>query len=165
MENPWWRGAGSPLGRVNGVPFVPIGGGGLRGASPFVPGGVVGAFDAAAGLLAPVTLLALNAEFGVQVLQVRRSATPLRVYAAAFGDVVSRTQDFGAVTTGARTPLANQPVSAGLALVVRGAIFDEPVRLRVDVPLYLSDAVGQGATGWRSAGTRLRLAFSFTDLW
>ena len=165
MENPWWRGAGAPLGRVHGVPFVPLGGAGLRGASPFVPGAVVGARDAVAGLLAPVTLLAINAEVGAQVARVGRWATPLRLYAAAFADVASRTQDFGAVTSGARSPLSQQPVAAGLALVARGAIFDEPVRLRVDVPLYRSDAVGAGATGWRSAATRLDLTFSFTDLW
>lgn len=168
MENPWWRGAGSPLGRANGVPFVPLGGAGLRGASPFLPVAALRAPDLASGLLSPASALALNAEVGVQVARLTRVgqwATPLRVYGAAFVDVMSRLESFRPLVAGAPAPVREQPIAAGVALVVRGAIVDEPVRLRVDLPLYLSQAIGPQVNDWQQAGTRFRVTFSFNDLW
>jgi hypothetical protein len=142
--NHFLRPAGAPLSRADWR-YVPLGGAGLRGYSPFV----------AAGRVASV-----NAEQDLLLRSFGAAARPLRVSAAAFGDV-------GVVLQGDRATATRGLGDLGLGVVARGALFDRDVRARVDFPLYVSrpelaaePRAGRGGGGW---GTRV--TFSFSDLW
>jgi hypothetical protein len=95
----------------------------------------------------------MNTEAGARVAIVGPRDQPLQVYAAAFADV-------GVVT-------GTTYVAAGMALVARGQIFDEPVKIRVDLPVYLSQPdVAVGASALHiPPRVALRATFSLTDLW
>ena len=87
-----------------------------------------------------------------------RDSTPraLRLWLNAFADAGV------AEITGAGTKLM---ADAGVGLAVRGMLYDQPIRIRLDLPLLLSDrSVAFGREGiWRAPDTRWTL--SFTDFW
>jgi hypothetical protein len=136
----WWRGAGAPLAR-RATAYAPLGGAGVRGYAPSVSLGT------------DVAAVAANLEWGLRLATVEAGVRPTRVFAALWADAG------GGSGTRSRA-------SAGLGLVLRGTLVDEPIRVRVDVPLYVSDAASSiGPVEWTTSATRFRLTFSFTDLW
>ncbi len=149
----WWRGSGAPLSR-RGVTYVPLGGAGVRGYAP--------------GISLGTAMLAVsgNAEVGRRLVTVDVGREPTRVFAALWTDgVVSPSRWFSPIVADAPRPPSRR-AAAGLALVARGALLDEPLRVRVDVPLYVSDAASSiGPSTWTTQSTRFRVTFSFTDLW
>ena len=58
---------------------------------------------------------------------------------------------------------------AGAGLALRGQLFDRPVRVRLDFPVWVQDPLV--AIGWRGRQAldedrvRFRWAFSLNDLW
>ncbi|MBI3792597.1 MAG: M1 family metallopeptidase [Gemmatimonadetes bacterium] len=136
----WYRGAGAPLARRD-VGFVPLGGAALRGFAPL-----------ALGAVASVT-----GEHDVRLAQLG-GTRPLAISASIFADVGVVLRD-GAVAAGTRL------ADAGVGLVARGAIYDRPVQLRADVPLYVSrPALAVGTSGGTNQ-IAFRFTFSFSDLW
>ena len=130
------------------VPYRPLGGAGLRGYDPLVP--------ARAAAVA-------NLEESYRLARFGPSGRPLDLDLTLFGDVGGR-----AISDGP-TEL-HLVADAGLGLALRGALLDRDVRLRVDLPFYVRDpelAIGtRGRAGAASDRPgRLRLAFSFADLW
>jgi hypothetical protein len=133
----WWRPRMSLL-KQEGVNGLPLGGAGLR------------ALD---WRVASNSVLASNLDLSRVLGRAREPAAPTWrlhafVDAATAGAVVAR-------------PLSD----AGLALSVRGQLFDRAIALRLDVPLYVSHpALARDARpGDRHAGFRYTL--SFTDIW
>ena len=136
----WYRGAGAPLARRD-VGFVPLGGGALRGFAPL-----------ALGAVASVT-----AEHDVEVARFG-ALRPLAVSASIFADAGLVLRD-GALASGTRLG------DAGLGLVARGWIFDRPVRLRLDLPVYVTRPALAVGSSSRTDRVALRATFSFSDLW
>jgi hypothetical protein len=126
-----YRGAGAPFAR-DGVHYVPTGGAGLRAFSP---------------LLRAEHVVAANLEVERAVF-VPRGASPLPgLWFSLFGDI-------GA----ARAPWTDDATltlgDAGAGLALRGRLFDRPVSVRLDVPLYVSHPAL--AVGGRAAHERVR---------
>jgi hypothetical protein len=138
--NHWVRPRGGLLSDAD-VPFVVPGGAGMRGYAPYFP------ISQAA---------ALNLE---QAYRVR-----------AFG-AGQRLGLFGTAFANALAPISVDVTNAdivyetGLGLALRGPLFDRDVRLRVDVPAYLSHP--HLAIGARETREKLgfRLSFAASDLW
>ena len=139
--NHFLRPAGAPLEDAD-VRYVQLGGGGLRAFGP-----AISARDIGGG----------NLEVG-RVLFARDS-TPraLRLWLNAFADVAS------VDTEGSRPRLL---ADAGLGLAIRGMLYDQPVRIRVDLPLLLSrrEIVFAGDRRW-VAENGIRWTFSLNDFW
>ncbi len=139
-DNDWYRADGAPLARRD-VPFVPLGGAGLRGFGRLPLGAV-----------ASVTL-----EHDVQLVQVGTSR-PLTFSASIFADGGLVLRD-GVFDAGTRLG------DAGVGLVARGFLYDRPVRVRLDLPVVVTRptyAVGSTPTADRVA---FRWTFSFSDFW
>lgn len=105
--------------------YQPLGGAGFRGAVAFTP---------------VEKVAAVNAEADARLVRAGPPARPLAVLLAGWANA-------GAAETGR--------VQAGAGLVVRGHLFDRPVRMRVDYPV-----VGENGSRFDR-----RWSFSFGDLW
>ena len=143
--NDWLRGAGAPLARRD-VPFVALGGAALRGFAPTL----------ALGAAASAT-----AEHDLRLLALGEGTRPLVVSLAVFADAALVLRDGGPGLPASGTMLAD----AGAGLVARGHWYDQPVAVRLDLPVYVSQpalAVGGRAGDDRVA---LRGTFSLADLW
>jgi Peptidase family M1 domain len=124
------------------VHFVVPGGAGLRGYSPLVR------VDRAA---------ALNGELARTVVRARMQSMVPEVQITAFGD--------GAWARSSPASAGHIFADAGVGLLARDQLWDRPVTVRFDVPLYVRDpslAPG-GAPG--DDRVKLRWTFSFADLW
>ena len=115
LFNHFIRPEGGILTRDN-VPTVALGGAGLRGYDPIL---AVGRY-----------ITALNLEQGARVGSLTRGARPLAIWGNLFAD--------GGATQ-SRTLL-----DAGAGLMLRGWIFDRDVRVRVDLPFYVSEPIWAG---------------------
>lgn len=147
FANHWWRPDGGIL-SGNDVGFVPPGGGGLRG------------YDALASTRA---LVALNLEEGLLLRTFGPSSRRLSLHANVFGDVGVR----DAAQLSARQRML---ADAGVGVAVRGRYYDRPVKLRLDLPVYVRHpelAVGErGARAFEHPDPfRLRWSFSLDELW
>jgi hypothetical protein len=138
FANHFLRPAGSPLARP-GTHYTPLGGGGLRGYDPRV---------AASGLAT------FNIEGSRRLLATDGTPRALGLWINAFADI-AEVDGPGLKALG----------DAGVGLAVRGMLFDRPIALRFDVPLYLSreDLAIDGQKDEKNVG--FRWTFSFTDLW
>jgi hypothetical protein len=149
FTNHLYRPEGSPL-AIDDVPFIPLGGAGLRGFDP---------------LAAARGLAAVNLEEGLRLHRFGPAARPLDLLATAFADVgVMLEEETGADGDRRTRGLAD----AGLGLALRGRIFDRPVSWRVDLPLYVSEpllSVGERGRGEPSERIAVRWSFSAGDLW
>jgi hypothetical protein len=96
------------------VRSVALGGAGLRGFDPAATAREIGA---------------LNVEQGRRLLTITAGARPLAIWGTLFAD--------GGVTRD--DPLGD----AGAGVMLRGWIFDRDVRVRVDLPVWVSDSFGQ----------------------
>jgi hypothetical protein len=139
-EQDWYRGLGAPLSRP-GVGYVPLGGGALRGYAPL-----------AVGALATVTV-----EHDVR-LWATMAPRPFALGASIFGDA-------GVVLRDGALPSGTRLADAGVGLTARGWIYDQPVRLRLDLPILVSRPALAVGTGAGTDAVALRVTFSFTDLW
>ena len=117
----------------DGVATVPLGGAGLRGYDPTV---AVGSH-----------IVAVNAEQSARLVSITSGSRPLAFWGTLFADVG---------TTQSRT-LAD----GGAGVLARGWLFDRDVRVRVDLPFYVSEPqlgggrsalFGRGRDPSRSAG-------------
>jgi hypothetical protein len=124
------------------VHFVVPGGAGLRGYSPLLRADRVGA---------------LNGELARTVVKTRMKSMVPELQVVAFGD--------GALARPSPASGAHVFADAGVGLLARDQLWDRPVTVRFDVPLYVRDpalAPG-GASG--DDRVKLRWTFSFADLW
>jgi hypothetical protein len=128
------RGRGAPLARSD-VHFAALGGAGVRGYSP---------------LVRMRNVAAMNAQVTTALNTPRPRSLVPRVWLSAFVDGA-----WGAPSL----PGSNSRLfaDAGVGLSVRGAIFDQPLTARVDVPVWVRKAPG--------GGDRLHWVVSLNDLW
>jgi hypothetical protein len=124
------------------VHFVVPGGAGLRGYSPLLRADRVGA---------------MNGELARTVMKARATSMVPEVQVVAFGDAAWARP----------SPASGGHIfaDAGVGLLARDQLWDRPVTVRFDVPLYVRDpalAPG-GASG--DDRVKLRWTFSFADLW
>ena len=137
--NHWLRPDQGLLSR-NDIPFIVPGGGGLRGYERLRP---------ARGALT------LNAEHAVRLSTLGGGRRP-RLFGTAFTNVGA---PIGGLFGGG--PLAE----AGVGLALRGPLFDRELRLRLDLPLWLSDPILAISDQSRSDNFALRFSFSAGELW
>lgn len=147
----WWRGDDAPL-AADAVPYVPLGGGGLRGYDPMV--GARG-------------LVAVNLEEALRLTWIGPARRGLGLYGTLFGDAGLRwaPDDAPALADDERWV-----ADAGVGLALRGRLFDRDVRLRVDLPVWVRQpGLAVGERDRDPADERdplaLRWSFSFSDLW
>jgi hypothetical protein len=98
------------------VPTVALGGAGLRGYDPAL---AVGSH-----------VFALNVEESSRLVSLTSGPRPLAIWTGLFAD---------AARTEGRTL-----TDAGVGAMLRGWVFDRDVRIRIDLPLYLSDPLLEG---------------------
>jgi hypothetical protein len=129
--------------------FVPAGGAGLRG------------YD-----LTAVTeqVVAANLEQAQRLTTIRRGGTATELWAAAFIDAGTTPRE------ALRNGNPDVDVVAGVGLTARAQLWDRPVRVRLDLPLY-TDAPELAVDAYRDPGAspperlRWRWAVSFNELW
>ena len=134
------------------MPYVPLGGGGLRGYDALVDAGGVAA---------------VNLEEALRVATFGPASRRLQLQATLFADAGYRWARDGA------PPVARDDrwlADAGVGLALRGRLYDRAVAWRVDLPLYVRQpALGVLERGRSGTADRdplaLRVAFSFNDLW
>ena len=138
FANHFLRPAGSPLARPS-TRYTSLGGGALRGYDPRV---------AASGIAS------LNIEGSRRLVASDNTPQALVLWLNAFVDI-AEVDGPGLKALG----------DAGVGLAVRGMLFDRPIAVRFDVPLYLSreDLAIDGQRDEKNVG--FRWTFSFTDLW
>jgi hypothetical protein len=134
--NHWWRPLGGILKRTN-VNWLPLGGPGLRGVHWSA------AADWAAGA---------NAELSSKLLELGSEPDTLGVWLTAFAD--------GATLDG-----KDFLMDVGPGIAFRGNLYDLPVNLRLDFPLWLSDPSYDIATNRNNGKFGLRWTITFNDLW
>lgn len=137
IRNHWWRPQGAILKRPN-VNYLPLGGPALRAYH-----WGLGTEWAAGG----------NAEIAHRLFDVGSRADTAGVWLTLFGD---------AATLRERDVLSD----AGLGIAVRGRLYDRPINLRFDFPIWASDetlTLDQGRAGRGKLAPRW--AISFRDIW
>jgi hypothetical protein len=137
FENHWWRPAGAILKRPN-VNWLPLGGAALRGFHWDIAAREIGGGNVDAARL---------------VAERVGGAEGLELWMHAFADA-AHARPHGLLA------------DAGVGLSVRGALFDLPIVIRVDAPVYVNEprlAIDRGRAG--SGAIAPRWAISFTDLW
>ncbi len=98
------------------IPTVPLGGAGMRG------------FDPAVSVASHI--FALNAEQGVRLAAMARGQRPLGLWGTLFADAgATQSRRLG---------------DGGAGLLLRGWVFDRDVRVRIDLPFYISDPLYAG---------------------
>jgi hypothetical protein len=143
FANDFYRPRGALL-KQDGVNFLPLGGAGLRG------------FDED---LALDRVLAGNAQYSEKLYATRGAWGSGAVWANAFGDVGIASALGGTLPD----PLL---VDAGVGLTARGTVYDRPVTIRLDVPLFVNHAGFAGGKGLGGNGSvAARWVLSFGDLW
>jgi hypothetical protein len=138
FRNHWWRPEGAILKRPN-VNYLPLGGPALRA---FHWG--VSSEWAAGG----------NVEAARRLLDIGARSDTAGVWLTLFAD--------GAALQGDPSFLGD----AGFGIAVRGNLYDRPVNLRIDFPIWASDpalTIDQGRAGQGSLAPRWTIAF--TDVW
>ena len=111
------------------VATVPLGGAGLRGYDPAITTSTAAA--------------AVNLEQGTRLVALSRGSRPLAIWGTAFADVAAARHDLLG--------------DAGVGVMLRGWLFDRDVRVRVDLPAWLSDpSAAANPTGTSSDATSLR---------
>ncbi len=146
FENNWWRPRGGIL-KGRDAHYLPLGGAFLRGYAPDLALEQVGA---------------LNAEVGRKVVWERVLPGPLSrlvVWGSAFGDL-----GFGAAPTGNAMDGAFL-ADAGVAVSVRGRLYDRDVKFRVDFPAWVHQPALAAGTGAGKGDIAFRWVWSVNDLW
>ncbi len=145
FSNHLLRPEGAPLARDD-FRYIPLGGAALRGYDPLL-------------ILQNVAALNLEESLLIKMLGAQRL---LGLYATAFADV-------GVVVHADSTALlaAGSTLSdAGVGLALRGPLLDRDIRLRVDMPLYVSrPELSYAHRRERDTAAAWRVTFSLTDLW
>ena len=138
FRNHWWRPNGAILKRPN-VNYLPLGGPALRAYH-----WAVSSEWAAGG----------NAEVARRLFDIGSRADTAGVWLTLFGD--------GAGVQGSPSFLGD----AGIGFAVRGKIYDLPINLRLDFPIWANEPVftiDQGRAGSGSLAPRWTIAFN--DIW
>ena len=140
FSNHFLRPEGGPLEDMDGH-YVQLGGGGLRGFGAEIPAR---------------SIAAANVEVGRVLFAQGADPRALRLWFNLFADAAA------ADLTGDNRKLV---ADAGVGLALRGMLFDQPIRIRLDAPLLMSDRVITFGSGeiWRTPDVRWTL--SFNDLW
>ncbi|HJQ20441.1 MAG TPA: M1 family metallopeptidase [Gemmatimonadaceae bacterium] len=143
FDNHWWRPAGAILKQPN-VDWLPLGGGALRGYRWDLPASrLVG------------TNIELSRQLGTWTrARGRDAALAFRLH--AFGDAASVGESGNSRTLS----------DAGVGVSVSGRLFDRPLFIRLDSPLYVSEpalAIDRGHAG--AGRVAPRWALTFNDLW
>lgn len=147
FSNHLLRPKGSPLSPRDpaDIHYTALGGAALRGYSPLLRVGDGG-------------VAALNVEVAQAIGGPWTAPGRLQFWASAFGDVGSAKY--------ARLGRATTLADGGIGLAVRGMLFDQPVHLRADFPLYVRQPrLAVGAEPRESDRVRFRWTFSLDDLW
>jgi hypothetical protein len=130
FDNHFWRPYGALL-KQDAVDFIPLGGMGMRGYSPYL-------------VLGEAAALAANLEWGMRLARFGRSPRSAALWATLFGDGAGVSAVFDDEDWGHVDWLAD----AGVGLALRGMLFDRAVIARVDVPFYVEHPeLAAGADG------------------
>jgi hypothetical protein len=114
---------------------VPLGGAGLRGFDP--------------GLWAGNGIVSLNAEQGARLVGITRGQRPLGIWGTVFADVGTMRATLG---------------DAGAGVMLRGWLFDRDVRVRVDLPIWVSDRPREAGDDPRSYALGNNIRFDRVQL-
>ncbi|HEY0969970.1 MAG TPA: M1 family aminopeptidase, partial [Gemmatimonadales bacterium] len=149
FANHFYRPEGGIL-SADDVPYIPLGGVGMRGYDPLA--------DARGAV-------AVNIEEGLRLARFGPAQRPLDLFATLFADGALQVEETP-VSRGERRTRGLYDAGVGLAL--RGRIFDREVSWRVDLPFWVSDpllSVGERSRGEPTERLALRWSFSSGDLW
>ena len=142
-DNDWLRGDGAILVQP-GVPYVQLGGAGLRAYSLYarvVSGG------------------SLNTQLAYTFVVAKPASLVPRIQGAFFADISN-------VSLAAPLPTSSRTLGdAGVSAILKGALYDRTYALRIDLPIWMSDP--QLAPGNASSSDYVKLRWTFTlgDLW
>lgn len=142
FDNNYLRGQGAIL-VLPQVPYVPLGGAGMRGYSLYAR--VINAGS-------------VNSQLAYTFNAPKAGTLVPRVQGALFGDVAYASlagDSAGAQWLG----------DAGVSAILKGALYDRPYSLRIDLPIWLTDP--ELAPGAAASVDRVKLRWTFTvgDLW
>ena len=135
------RGRDAPFARSD-VHYVAPGGAGLRGYSP---------------LVVVRKVAAINGELSARIVRGKAASMIPSVQLDAFGDAA-----WG------KLPGASDGrtfADAGVGVLARDQLWDRPVTLRIDVPLYVRDPSFAPGSKVGDDRVKFRWTFSFADLW
>ena len=119
--------------------YVQLGGGGIRGLDPRV---------------ATDRIVALNLEHGARLGRRALPSGPMELWAHAFADGYAAGREVGSGAT------------AGAGLALRGALWDRPLSMRVELPLFMTaPQFAIGDTRARQDRVALRWTWTLGDLW
>ena len=135
-----WSRPGEMLLRDADDVFIVMGGGGLRGYSPF---------------FAAERLMSTNLEAAFRLVSFAPRQPRLGIWASSFADG-------GYMWGGGGGAML---ADAGVALSLRGQLFDREVRLRADFPIYVRHPGLDRGFGRGEDRVAFRWGFSFSDLW
>ena len=143
FDDNWWRPRGAILKRA-GVDYLPLGGAGLRGFSPFLP------LD---------RVLAANGDVGQRLGSARGTWGSGSLWLHAFGD--------GGIASPSAFGLTNHFLfDAGVGISGRGKLYDRPLVVRLDAPIFVNQQSLSPWTGLGGSGSFApRWTLSFTDFW
>lgn len=155
FDNNWWRPLGGAL-KQEHINYVPFGGAGLRGYSPY---------------LAFRHVVAANGELTQRAFNLRGPIRRTALWLSLFGDVGAQvTTNQGMPPTASGNSIAAGNIGsfgdAGVGASVRGRIYDRAVTLRLDLPLLVKQpalAGGAGLGGKNPGSLAFRWVFSLND--
>ena len=142
FENNFFRPKGALL-KQGDINFLPLGGAGLRGFSPYV---------------ALERVAAANVDVAQRLVELT-GATKGSIWASAFGDI--------AVAAARYTVLPDDVLAdAGVGVAARGRFYDRNVKVRLDFPLFVNHAgLTRGSAAGRRGSFSARWVFSVGELW
>jgi hypothetical protein len=142
FENNFYRPRGALL-KQEGGHFLPIGGAGLRGFSPYLPLERVGA----ANVELSQKLFAASGEWGQGT-----------IWLSGFGDA--------GFATSRHVDLPDSFLSdAGVGFLTRATIYDRPLVVRLDFPIVVNHASLAGGKARGNGSVAVRWVFSLGNLW
>jgi hypothetical protein len=143
FRNDLWRARGA-LFKRDGFNYLPLGGAGLRGFKTDV------ALDGVA---------AANVEFVQRLVDIQGQWGRGSLSVSFFGDAGKGTATYTALQD-------NAFADAGAGLVARGRIYDRPVYIRLDAPVFVNHSGLAGGTGLGGRGSiARRWTITVGDLW
>jgi hypothetical protein len=143
FENNFLRGSDAIL-VLPEVPYVPLGGAGMRGYSLYTTMRNVGS---------------VNTQLAFTVNTPKPGTLMPRVQAAIFADAA-----YGA-PTGSSFTQSEWYDDAGVSAILRGALYDKPYALRIDLPVWMNRPTLAPGNQSSTEAVKLRWTFSVGDIW
>jgi hypothetical protein len=126
------------------VPYVPLGGAGMRGYSLYTTMRNVGS---------------VNTQLAFRLNTPKTGTLMPRIQAAIFGDLA-----YGS-TTGSAFTAGDWYDDAGVSAILRGALYDKPYALRIDIPIWMNRPTLAPGDQSGTENVAFRWTFTLGDLW